>query len=294
MNLRRNPLVLAMGGMAVLALLLGVVLVSGPAVAASQTEGTTTSEVGDAPDYTFSTAPVPPGAAVEDLSPPDLPSPADGDIDDEGEPEPPGATSRAGETGEAPDYMFSTVPVPPGTPIESLSPPDLPPSVASQDEVAAPLASYSYLRVTGSALRPRGSDVEWRPGGAGGCIYALSGSTIQWWNTPVYLPQGATVKYLRMYYNDTSSSNCQGYFTAYDLYGDIEDEWGISSSGNSGENFRDTSEFTHTVDYSSYSYVINWRPNDTGNDMQLCGFRVFYYPPTAGVAFLPTVFKNYP
>jgi hypothetical protein len=55
-----------------------------------------------------------------------------------------------------------------------------------------------------------------------------------------------------------------------------------------------TSEFTHTVDYTNYSYVVNWRPNDTGSDMQLCGFRIYYYPPTAGVAFLPTVFKNYP
>lgn len=300
MNAQRNLLVVAMSGLAVLAVLLAVALAAGPAVAASQAES------GSVPVPTGTvwpaSAPVPPGVTAEDLSPPDLPSPAGsdvedgtgGEIEDEDELKPPAAASRTGEDEDAPDFRFSSVPVPPGTPMENLSPPDLPLSAANADEAAAPLASYFYLRVAGSVLRPRGSDVEWLPGGDGGCIYASSGSTSRWWNTPVYLWQGATIKYLRMYYNDTSASNCQAYFTVYDLDGDIVDEWGVQSSGTPGNDWQTSSEFTHTVDYTSYSYVINWQPNDTGSDMQLCGFRVFYYPPTFGVAFLPSVMKNFP
>jgi hypothetical protein len=96
-----------------------------------------------------------------------------------------------------------------------------------------------------------------------------------------------------MYYDDTNgSANCSAYFTVYDLYGDIVDEWGVNSTGSGGEAYRDTSEFTHTVNYGLYSYVLHWRPNDLGSDVQLCGFRIFYHSPSSAT-FLPTVFRNH-
>lgn len=150
------------------------------------------------------------------------------------------------------------------------------------------------LRVVGSALRPRESAASYTVGGGGGCIYVTSGDNEIIWNTPVYLPQGAEVQALRMYYDDTSTAeDCSGFFTVYDLYGNVEDEWWVASSGSGGKNYSTSEQFSHTIDYNLYSYVLNWRPWETGSDMQLCGFRVFYEPPPFGLSFLPLTMKNH-
>ena len=193
---------------------------------------------------------------------------------------------------EKPIAWLSSDPAPEGTQI--ISPPDSPSSIDALD--AAPTASYdSYLRVAGSAVKPRESTVEWTgAAGAGGCIYASSGNTYAVFNTPVYLPQGATIKYFRIYYNDTNAStNSIAWFTIYDLYGTVEQEYAVSSSGNSGTGYATTTEFTHTVDYASYAYVINWRPYDLGSDMQVCGFRLYYAAPP-GPVYVPLVMKDAP
>ena len=142
----------------------------------------------------------------------------------------------------------------------------------------APLPTR-YLRVTGSVFKPWDSSVGWAIGAQGGSIYATSGSSSVVWNSPLYLPQGTRIQKVRMYYYDNSAANnCSGWFTIYDLYGDVVDEWWVSSSGTPGDDFDDTDAINHTIDYGSYSYVLNWRPNHLGSAMRLNGFRVFYYP----------------
>ncbi len=183
---------------------------------------------------------------------------------------------------------LSSAPIPEGVQVQSL--PDQLESIGAVDETAA--TYNASLRISGSALKPRESNVEWTGAGGGGCIYASSGSTYAVFNAPVYLPQGATVKYVRMYYFDTNATyNSSAWLTVYDLYGTIVSEWGVNSSGESGNGYGTTSEFTHTVDYLNYSYVINWRPYDLGNDTQVCGFRIYYQAPP-GATFLPTVIKS--
>jgi hypothetical protein len=177
---------------------------------------------------------------------------------------------------------------------DCLNPPDQLLSVNDFDDTAALLAPYNAdLRIAGAVLRPRESNVEWSAGGQGGCIYATSGDQYTWFNTPVYLPQGSTVKYFRFYWNDQNTSfNSQAYFTIYDLYGRIVDEWGIASY-ETGQSYSTTSEITHTIDYDYYAYVINWRPNVLENDMQGCGFRLFYHTPP-GPIYLPLIERNDP
>jgi hypothetical protein len=184
----------------------------------------------------------------------------------------------------------SSDPIPEG--VQTQSPPDQP-AVVDAADVEVAQTYNAYLRIAGAALKPRESNVEWSGvGGAGGCIYASSGSSNAVFNAPVYLQQGATVKYFRMYYNDqNASTNCSASFTVYDLYGVVADEWDVSSSG-TGKTFVTTSEFTHTVDYGYYSYVVNWRPYDLGTDMQVCGFRIYYHTPP-GATYLPFVTKGY-
>jgi hypothetical protein len=92
-----------------------------------------------------------------------------------------------------------------------------------------------------------------------------------------------------MYYYDTSASNTTGWFTIYDLYGAIVEEWSVSSTLNSGNSFNDSAQIDHTIDYGVYNYVINWRPIASGSTLQLCGFRVFYTPPPYGLGFIPAV-----
>lgn len=142
---------------------------------------------------------------------------------------------------------------------------------------AAPV-TYANFRVPGSTLRPRSSGVTFSPSGSGGCIYATS-SPSDVWNTPIYLPQGATVNTLRMYYYDTSASDSNAWFTIYDLYGNIVEEWSVQTSGTFGNSFNDSVAIDHTIDYSVYSYALNWRPAVADSTMQLCGFRLFYTPP---------------
>lgn len=157
-----------------------------------------------------------------------------------------------------------------------------------EPEVASPQSYNASIRIPVAGLKPRNSNVEWQTGGQGGCTFAASGDRFTWWSTPLYLPQGSTLRYLRMYYNDQSSlENCEAYLTVYDLYGGIVVEWGISSSS-TGQSYATTSELDHVVDYTAYQYVINWRPRELGNDMQVCGFRVFYETPP-GAVFLPLV-----
>lgn len=148
------------------------------------------------------------------------------------------------------------------------------------------------LRVNGSSLKPRDGDVVWASSGPGGCGFASSGNQSTVWNTPVFLPQGSTVSALRMFVNDSSAADCWSWFTVYDLYGNVVDEWGVASDTTAGETSWQVPIPEHVIDYNLFSYALNWRPNDTGSDMQLCGFRLFYTPP-AGTAFLPSVKRNY-
>lgn len=214
----------------------------------------------------------------------------------EGPNEPTGPAPSSAETSPEPSsqasqtlltYWDSSAEPPPGTPAELLSPPDtLAPAAPQADEAIEALISW---RVTGSALKPRENDVNYNVSATGGCVYVSSGDASTVWNTPVSLPQGSHIDTLRMYYYDTSASNSSAWFTVYDLYGVIVDEWSVSSNTDIGNSFNDSSVISHTIDYSVYSYLINWRPSVTGSTMQLCGFRVFYEPAPFGVSFLPLV-----
>jgi hypothetical protein len=185
------------------------------------------------------------------------------------------------------DIWTSSDEAPPGTTLDMFSPPDLP--VTNNQEGPGITNTLVSWRVTGSALRPRENTVSNTVNSSGGCIYVTAGSAFTVWNTTPDLPQGAVVDTLRMYYHDTNASNSTAWFTVYDLYGAIVQEWSVSSTGNFGNSFNDSVAIDHTVDYSLYSYLINWRPIVTGSTMQLCGFRVFYTPPPFGIVFLPHI-----
>ena len=193
-----------------------------------------------------------------------------------------------------PELWLTSQDPPEGSSSVLFSPPDMlekslnQPDELLQAEVHQTLISH---RITGSAIRPRASVANFDVNTTGGCINAVD-SPFTVYNTPVWLPQGSTIDTLRMYYYDTSASNSTAWFTVYDLYGVIVQEWAVSSSGNTGNSFNDTAQIGHVVDYSIYSYVINWRPVVAGTTMQLCGFRIFYETPPFGLQFLPSIYRE--
>jgi hypothetical protein len=134
------------------------------------------------------------------------------------------------------------------------------------------------LRIVGSALRPRENNVTYTVDSNGSCFYVTAGSATTVWNVPITLPDGATIDTLRIYYYDTSASNLSAWFTIYDLFGAIVQEWSVSSSGNSGNSFNDSVQIGHVIDHDVYSYVVNVRPVGTGSTLQFCGARLFYSP----------------
>jgi hypothetical protein len=149
------------------------------------------------------------------------------------------------------------------------------------------------MRFTGSTLKPRENNVDYTVNDGGGCVYITGGDQNTVWNLPLTLPQGAEVQYLRIYYYDQDPVNhTHGWFTKYDRYGQVVTEWGVDSM-DEGNGYRDVLITpTETIDYSSYSYVINWRPNGTGSNLQLCGFRIYYYYPTYSFNFIPWISKQ--
>ncbi|MGD9902898.1 MAG: hypothetical protein AB7U83_05475 [Vicinamibacterales bacterium] len=172
----------------------------------------------------------------------------------------------------------SSADVPAGVPQSVADDPSVAPGRdAAWDRATAPVVHN--WRIVGSALKPRENDVSYSVSSGGSCAYVTAGDASTVWNAVPQLPDGAVVDTLRMYYSDTSASNSTGWFTIYDLYGTIVQEFPVSSSGSAGNSFNDSAAIGHTVDYSVYSYVLNWRPVVVGSAMQLCGFRVFYTTP---------------
>jgi hypothetical protein len=139
-------------------------------------------------------------------------------------------------------------------------------------------ATSATLSVAGTSLRPRTSSTTYGFSN-GGSTYALAGT--DFFNAPVYLPQGAVITSFRMYYFDANATvDCSGFLTYYQLGGPGAVELGpITSTGSSGFGFVDSGPINLTVDNTLYTYVLNWRPNVTGAGMTLNGFSIFYTPP---------------
>jgi len=111
------------------------------------------------------------------------------------------------------------------------------------------------------------------------------------WNVPLTLPQGARVEYIRMYFYDTNASYTMGgWFSKYNLYGELIQEWYVTSV-DGGYNYSDVPITPNeTINYNAYSYVLNMRPVGTGSNLMFCGFRVFYQY-FFGLNFLPAISK---
>ncbi|MEL7644664.1 MAG: hypothetical protein AAGU04_00150 [Anaerolineaceae bacterium] len=95
----------------------------------------------------------------------------------------------------------------------------------------------------------------------------------------IHLPEGATIEWLRLYYYDSNpGANSTAWITVYDGAGNTTDLINVQSAGSSGYGQSLSTEFSHVVDNSLYTYVLNWRPYELDSRMRLMGMRVAYIP----------------
>jgi hypothetical protein len=150
--------------------------------------------------------------------------------------------------------------------------------------------TFSYFRLVGTAFNPRTSTTTFAYG-FNGCVYITGGSDNRFM-APLFLPDGAEIKYLRFYYDDTNAgSNLTAWITRYQPGVTSEDLTTVNSTAASGYGTSLSPEITHTVDLTSWAYTLIVAPNGNGTANQFCGVRVAYYAPTIFPAFLPTITK---
>jgi hypothetical protein len=148
-----------------------------------------------------------------------------------------------------------------------------------------PTATFTYYNISAPGFFPRSSTTTLVYNNLG-CTYMSNASDYAVAN--VHLPDGAVLKYLRVYYNVTSGS-VTGWITKYDGGQHTLDLVNVTSNTTTGWNFIVSSEITDTVSNSAYSYVVNLKSNGAGATMQYCGARIAYYAPLTITRFLPMV-----
>lgn len=140
----------------------------------------------------------------------------------------------------------------------------------------APTATFSYFHVLGATLKPRDSANTYSYV-ANGCIYVNAGALgrLQF---PVTIPDGSTIKYLRIYYNDTSAEDITVWLTQYTPGQSSTDITNTLSTGTTGYGTALSAEVTHVVDNQlNYTINVGWTMNNS--TQQICGVRVAYYAP---------------
>ena len=162
-----------------------------------------------------------------------------------------------------------------------------PPALKGPAPAAPAGAGSTSLRISGAAFRPTSNTMGFEYF-TSGSMYATS-TPLGWWTAPVYLPQGAVLTSVRMFYYDGNATyDCNANFGVYDF--DIQSTFYLtwwSSSGSAGLGYADSATINHTVDNSKYAYLLHWRPNVAATTMQLVGFQLFYTPPPGRAAVIP-------
>jgi len=175
----------------------------------------------------------------------------------------------------------------PSTRASGVAPPDENNGLLDPNE---PTLTFTYYQVTGATLRGRSSTTGYAYDSFG-CSHATSGSgTGMILNTELILPDGAVIKYLRVYYRDTNAaSGVEGYITRYQPGVATADlvHVGSSNAFAGGYGFVVSQEITETVNNSIYGYTLIGWPDQANVNNQICGLRVAYYAPSIFAAYMP-------
>lgn len=152
----------------------------------------------------------------------------------------------------------------------------LAPQPAQADQPAG--AAFGYLRIAGSTFHPLDNATTYSyPGN--GCI-SKTGGTGSVVAHKVVLPEGAVVRFLRLYYYDNSASTVTAFFTTYDGAGNFVERENVGSDTNGGYGTSLSPAFSYEVNHANAA--INVAVNMGGqNDstLRFCGVRIAYDAP---------------
>lgn len=166
----------------------------------------------------------------------------------------------------------------------ALAQPDAATSVPAVDAPDAPSGTegtptFSYRWLTGSTFHPVSTPGPFAYSTAG-CIQP-SGTGTRTFHHKLLLPQGSLVKYVRLYYRNTSTANTPtAYFTTYNMVGGITDHSFVAGSNIGGYGSALSGEMNYTVDHTAEPINIDVSLGSvTDGSVQFCGVRVAYYAP---------------
>ena len=139
---------------------------------------------------------------------------------------------------------------------------------------------YSYARVLGTDFRPRASTTTYGYD-FNGCVNQTGGSDNRFF-ARLDVPNGAVLKYVRFYFNDTSASDMTLWLSKFTPGQSSTDITSVNSSGSAGYGSTLSAEITEIVDTTTYSYELVVYPPVLTTAHQFCGARVTYYWPSDG------------
>ena len=161
----------------------------------------------------------------------------------------------------------------------------LPPRSPDLDQANQPAGFvFNHLFIPGAAFHPLEITTTYAYSG-GGCIHKTGGSDNLFTHKAV-LPQGAIVRYLRLYYYDTSTESVTAFFTTYNTTGGFNELTSVSSAAGGGFGSALSPEINYTVDH--FAAPINVVANlgaQNDNTLRFCGVRIAYEPPIIDLIF---------
>jgi hypothetical protein len=143
-----------------------------------------------------------------------------------------------------------------------------------------PPNQFQYLKTIGTAFQPRESTSTYAYT-TNGCMYQNGGSTFRFQGR-LDLPDGAIIKFLRIYYLDTAATDMTAWITRYDPGQGNLDLTSVMSTGSGGYGTTLSPLIDQVVDNATYAYVLTWGTSVATSANQICGVRVAYYPPADG------------
>ena len=149
--------------------------------------------------------------------------------------------------------------------------------------------TFRYLRLAGSTFHPVSTSGTYGYSGYG-CIHPTAPGT-PIFHHKLLLPEGSLVKYVRLYFRNTSAANAPlAFFTTYDTIGGYNEHVVVSGNNVGGYGSALSAEMNYFVDH--YAEPINIAVNlgsVSDGSVQFCGVRVAYYE--AG-SLPPEIFKD--
>ena len=145
--------------------------------------------------------------------------------------------------------------------------------------------SFSYYKIIGTGFQPRESTSTYGYT-TNGCMYQAAGSVFRF-QAPLQLPDGAALKFVRIYYIDTAATDMTVWLTRYEPGQANLDLTSVMSTGSGGFGTALSPEITQIVDTATYAYVLTWGTSVLGSTNQICGVRVAYFAPAPPGGFTP-------